>query len=124
MNIQRFMVALLFLAIAFWAGPVLLPEAVRRWKVCYRIADSYQAEARSWHAEASRRAARSLPDEGRMTREVAEYYERADRRYRRALMIPWEFWDLGGYFPSENWELSPPRPPGRPGFRGKPRPRA
>jgi len=121
MNIQRFMVALVFLAIVFWAGPVLLPEAVRRWNVCYRKAAYYQAEARSWHAEAIRRAVRSLPDEGRMTREVAEHYARAARRYRRSLVIPWDFWSLGGYFPSENWELPSPRPPGRPGFRGKPR---
>src|SRR5215210_579357 len=99
MNIQRSMLALVFIAIALWAVPVVLPEAVRRWKSCSAMADELEVGARSRHAEAARRAARSLPDEARMTREVAEDDEAAAWKYRRALLIPWEFWSLGGDIP-------------------------
>ncbi len=96
LTIQRSMLGLVFIAIALWAVPAVLPEAVRRWKVCYAMAAMHEAEAKSRHAEAARRAARSLPDEARMTRRVAEDCEKTARKYRRALLIPWEFWSLGG----------------------------
>lgn len=124
MNIQRSMLALVFVAIALWAVPVVLPEAVRRWRVCNAMADELEVEARSRHAEAVRRAARSLPDEARMTREVAEDYEAAAWKYRRALLIPWEFWPLGGDIPLEYFDRTSPKLMGRPGSRGKPRPGA
>ncbi len=79
----------------------MLPEAMRRWRVCYAASASrLEAEAQSRHAEAltaSRPIA--LPDEARMTRKVAKAYEATAWKYRRALLIPWEFWSLGGDFP-------------------------
>ena len=99
LNIQTFVVAVIFLAIASWAGPILVPEAVKRWKICEARADELLAESRSRDAEAARRAARSLHDEARMTRAVARDCERASWKYRRALLVPWEFWSLGGDTP-------------------------
>src|SRR3954463_1680698 len=95
MTIQWFMVAVVFLAIFLWAGPVLVSEAVRRWRVCSVRAARYQAQARAGSLRATRLAARSMHRAAAFERSTAEEDARKAREYRRALLIPWEFWALG-----------------------------
>jgi hypothetical protein len=97
MNIQRFMVAVIFLAIFFWSGSALVPEAVRRWRRCDARAAEYLAEARSLSLHAARFTALSRHYEAAWLRERAENYTKDSWKYRRALVIPWEFWSLGEY---------------------------
>ena len=59
MNIQRFMVVVIFLAIVLWAGPILVPEAMRRWRHCDARAAENLAAARSLYIRATYFTARS-----------------------------------------------------------------
>ena len=52
-RIQSFMVAVVFLAIALWAGPILVPEFVRRWINCQRLAADYRREATAYAGRAN-----------------------------------------------------------------------
>src|SRR4051794_16162495 len=95
MNIQRFMVAVIFLAIFLWSGPILVPEVVRRWRLCDARAAHYEAEARAASLWAAQSAARSNNRAAAQLRSRADSCTRKSRQYRRALLIPWKFWSLG-----------------------------
>jgi hypothetical protein len=97
-SIQRFMVVVVVLSIFLWAGPVVVPEAVRRWRLCYARAADNQAEATRHYAIAARFQARSKPFAADHERERGDWYAEKSQRYRHALLIPWKFWSMGdGY---------------------------
>jgi hypothetical protein len=101
MTIQNQMVAMIFLAILLWAGPVLVPEAVRRWSAC-RDAAARHATAAAWMTKnlASIRPQRIDPDwKARLIsswERDLEYHTRMSREYHLALYLPWRFYALGG----------------------------
>jgi hypothetical protein len=70
---------------------------MRRWRLCDARAAEYLAVARSSSIKAAQYTAQSRHHEAGFLREVAHNYAREGRRYRRALLIPWEFWTLGDY---------------------------
>jgi hypothetical protein len=89
-SIQWLMVIIVFLALFLWAGPVVVPEAVRRWRRCHARAADYQAEAARHYAIAA-----SRPFAADYMRERGDWYMEKSGRYRHALLIPWEFWNMG-----------------------------
>src|SRR5262245_4845985 len=97
LTIQNQMVAMIFLAILLWAGPVLVPEAARRWAAC-RDAAARHATAAAWMTK-NLASIRRRGDPARM-REIWErelgYHTKMSREYRRALYLPWRFYALGG----------------------------
>jgi len=97
LNIQRLMVAIIFLAIAFWAGPDVAPEFVRRWRTCSDRASRYESMARTEYVRAATSSARSQPDGGAICLRRADGYSRQARRYRCSLLVPWQAWSLGDY---------------------------
>lgn len=97
MNTQRWMVAIVFLAIFSWAGSIVGPVVVHRWSACRARADAYEAEARSSAALAVMYDGQSKPYQAGNLRERAHNYQKESQKYRRALVNPWEFWTLGDY---------------------------
>jgi len=88
------MVAVVFLAIGFWAGRILVPEMVVRWKNCQRAALLYQRLS----SDQSKRAGMfSSSNSARTTFHQAKavHYAEKSWKYRRALYIPWECWSFG-----------------------------
>jgi hypothetical protein len=96
MTIQNQMVAMIFLAIPLWAGPVLMPEAVRRWITCRDAAARHATEA-AWMKK-NLASIRSRGDPARM-REIwqrdLDYHTSKSREYRQALYLPWRSYALG-----------------------------
>jgi hypothetical protein len=66
------MVAVIFLAILLWAGPIVVPDAVRRWTLCHAKSNRYQAEARSCLAFAAKPSPRMSPEDVARLRRRAE----------------------------------------------------
>ena len=91
------MVSVVFFALFFWAGPVVVPETMRRWKVCQAKAAAYQRLAQTETVRAAKFAARYGQAEAAPGRRRAELYAEKSQRHRRALFIPWEFWSLGDF---------------------------
>jgi len=96
-SIQWLMVAIIFLAIAFWSGPILAPEFVRRWRTCSNRAANYQSMARFWYIEAAKFSAYPKPEVGAGFQRRGDGYSKKAQRYRRALLVPWETWSLGEF---------------------------
>src|SRR5262249_5350456 len=94
-KIQRFMVAVVFLAIFLWAGPIVVPEFVLRWKRCQELASTYSRDARAYSLRATRSPSRLNPRRAAMYQSKADDCEKASKKYRRALLIPWDCWSLG-----------------------------
>ena len=103
LTIQRWMVALVFVAIALWAATATGPDLVRRWTACRQEA--------AWHAKiaAGMRATKTLRAKtaastgmpirpfSRGWKRKLDYHTTMGRKYHRALYIPWEFYDLGDH---------------------------
>ena len=88
------MVAVVFLAIAFRAGPILVPEMVARWKNCRRSALFYQRLS-SVYANQANTSRLSNPMRMAFDQRKAASYEKKSQKYRRALDIPWDCWSFG-----------------------------
>jgi hypothetical protein len=97
MTIQGLMVAMIFLAIPLWAGPVLVPEAMRRWAAC-RDAAARHATAAGWMTKnlANIRSRGDLARMRKIWERELDYHTRMSREYQYALYIPWRFYRLGG----------------------------
>jgi hypothetical protein len=95
MKLQRFMVAVVFLAIALWAGPVVLPEFALRWARCHDRARVLQSDAVAWSWRAARLTAGANHRRAAIFQRKADLAAREARKYRRALYLPWECWALG-----------------------------
>jgi hypothetical protein len=101
MTIQNLMVAMIFLAILLWAGPVLVPEAARRWAAC-RDAAARHTTAAAWMTRNLASIRSKTVDPDRKARMIAlwesglDYQTRLSQEYRRALYLPWRFYRLGG----------------------------
>ena len=96
-SIQWLMVAIIFLAIAFWSGLILGPEFVRRWRTCSNRAANYQSEARWMYVRAAKLSASSRPGVAASFQQSGDGYSKKAQRYRRALLVPWETWSLGEF---------------------------
>jgi hypothetical protein len=96
-NIQWLMVTIIFLAVTFWAGPIVAPEFVRRWRTCSDRAARYQSMARAESFRAAAHSARSQPDMAAICERQEGIYSRKAQRHTRALLVPWEAWSLGDY---------------------------
>lgn len=94
-SIQWYMVSVVFLAIFLWAGPIVVPDVVRRWKNCERRYTIYQAEALSYSRFAASYAAKGEAEAAASCRWSADDRAMKSWKYRRALFVPWEFWSLG-----------------------------
>ncbi len=99
-KIQRFMVAVVFLAIGLWAGRILVPEMVVRWQNCHRAALMYQRVSSD-----QSKAASLCSNPARVTyyRAKADLYAQKSGKYRRALYVPWECWSLGDSAGAQEW---------------------
>jgi hypothetical protein len=93
-GIQRFMVAVVFLAIFLWAGPVVVPDAVRRWRQCYDTATRYEVEAKFYYASAAKLQAMSRLSGANQERKRGDWYTEKSGRCRRSLLMPWELYDI------------------------------
>jgi hypothetical protein len=93
-KIQRIMVAVVFFAIALWAGRILVPEMVVRWKNCQRSALFYQRLSGLYATQAAMFRSKNL-DRVAESKARAASYEKKSQKFRRALYIPWECWALG-----------------------------
>jgi hypothetical protein len=82
---QHYMVAIVFLAIFFWAAPVLIPDILRRWFAC--------EERAAWHAKEAA-ALRARIAKSPEAREL-QYHTEKSQMYRSSLYIPWRFYTLG-----------------------------
>ena len=102
-RIQSFMVVIVFLAIALWAGPIVVPEFARRWINCRQQAASYRRLATTYARMANKpvlpaiyaKAAVWNPWFAANFRKKADAAEKKAHAYRRALFIPWETWSAG-----------------------------
>jgi hypothetical protein len=97
LRIRRSVVVAIVIVLFLWPGPILAPEAVRRWRNCNNRARSCEYLARLQLEYAASHAARLKPGELAEYRQRAEGYAKIGRRYRRSLLLPWEFWSLGDH---------------------------
>jgi hypothetical protein len=106
MNLQKWMVAVVFLAILCWAGPVVVPDIQRRWDRCQQAAAQHAREATRLKANLAGlkvQMSRRPPNAQRKWEETltrvwereVDYHTRMSQNYVRALYIPWEFYRLG-----------------------------
>jgi type II secretory pathway component PulJ len=101
MTIQNMMVAMVFLAILLWAGPVVVPELARRWTACRDAAARHAAEAAWVKANLAKPWPNAINSawKAKLTsaweRDLV-YHTRMSREYRQALYLPWRFYSLGG----------------------------
>lgn len=91
MTIQRGMVGLILLAILLWGGREMGPDLVRRRRNCRAQADYHSQEASIYTRQMPSWSAESKAYRMRMAAE----HRRMERKYRRALCVPWEFYVLG-----------------------------
>jgi hypothetical protein len=101
---QHYMVAIVFLAILFWACPVVIPDIQRRWMACRGAAAWHMTEAGRRKADAvywGKAKAVTAEDKAwiKACHETAarssEHHSNLSRAYRSALFIPWRLYTVG-----------------------------
>ena len=94
-SLQWLMVLNVFAAIFICAAIELGPDLARRWTICRDKATQCAALARNESTLVAWFRALGRTQDADWAQHNVEYYRNEERRYRRALFIPWQFYTIG-----------------------------
>jgi hypothetical protein len=82
------MVVVVIVATLLWAAPEVVPDVAGRWRACRDASNRHASEAAWWMRRATSTRAQ-------YAEEMADKHLRLSWKYRRSLLIPWDFYVYG-----------------------------